>query len=102
MRLEMAVDPFYKRCCLTGARSVYPNRLQWHHHFIFAGKRVNEKWCIVPLTDTMHDRVREPEIKNKLDKIVLNRATDEELKKYSKVEDLIAKRERLNNEKESI
>lgn len=84
-------DPFYRRCCITGKTI----NLEMHHNLIYAGRQVDEAWAILPLTKKIHDREKEKDIGAKLDWIMLNRATDEQLRKYSKLENLIAKRERL-------
>jgi hypothetical protein len=94
LREEMTADPYYSRCCLSG-KTKFETKIEWHHNFIYAGKQVQEKWCILPITEEIHRKVSNPLIKGHLDLIMLYRATDEELKKYSKAVDLIAKRERL-------
>lgn len=93
LRDEMAADPFYKRCCITGSMR---GKIEWHHALIFKGRQVNEKWAILPVSKEVHASVSNPKIKQYLDWIMLNRATDEQLKKYSKAVDLIAERDRLN------
>lgn len=92
LRQEMAEDSYYKKCCITGSIT----NIQWHHNLIYAGRQVNEKWCILPLSKEMHDMVHLPYNKSRCDWIMLNRATDEELKKYSKVVDLLKRKEYLN------
>lgn len=47
----------------------------------------------------IHDIEKKPHIKEVLDWIMLNRATDEELERYSKVEDLKVKRDKLNEKR---
>lgn len=93
----MAADPFYEKCCISGVRKAPGVKIEWHHAFQFAGKRVNEKWCIVPVTEIVHDKARTSEMKERIDWVILNRADDETLKRYSKAEDLIRKRSYLNN-----
>lgn len=93
LRAELSVDPFYKRCCISGYTS---EKIEWHHNLIYAGKQVQEKWCILPLAQSIHDGARDSKLKEKLDWIMLNRGTDEDLLRYSKAENLITKRERLN------
>lgn len=93
MRDDMAQDPFYQRCCISGVPAT-SEKLDWHHNLIFAGRQVNEKWCILPLAKRIHDNI--VAYKEKCDWIMLNRATDEELERYSKAENLKVKRERLN------
>lgn len=95
LREEMANDPYYDRCCVTGRHKTW-TKVDWHHNLIFAGSQVNEKWCILPLARSIHNRVHEPAIKQYVDWIMLNRATEEELARYSKLEDLKAKRDKLN------
>jgi hypothetical protein len=77
LREQMAVDPFMRRCAITGTTS---EKIDWHHNLIFAGRQVNERWAIIPLATSVHDRVpRDKELKDRCDHIMLNRATDERL-----------------------
>lgn len=97
----MERDPFYARCCLTGKgkkteNRFDPNRIEWHHNLIFAGKQVQKKFAILPVIKHYHDRMV-GQTKELCDWIMLNRATDQELAEYSKARDLFAERERLNN-----
>jgi hypothetical protein len=93
LREEMASDPYYSKCCITGNRN---EKIDFHHNLIFAGRQVNEKWCILPLSKSMHDIEKRPDIKERLDWIMLNRASDDKLRRYSKAIDLIRKRDILN------
>lgn len=95
LRAEMAADPYYQRCAITG-RPKGAVKIEWHHNLIYAGRQVNEKWCILPISEAIHIRARERDMKEKLDWVMLNRGTDEELQRYSKVENLIARRAKLN------
>lgn len=89
----MEADPFYKRCAIT-KKPIGMVKIEWHHNLIYAGRQVNEKWCIIPLSKEIHDNI--VLYKEKVDWIMLNRASDDELLRYSKAVDLIAKREKLN------
>lgn len=91
LRAEMEVDPYYKKCAITGATS---EKIDWHHNLIFAGRQVNEKFCIIPLAKSIHDDIVKH--KEKVDWIMLNRATEEELRRYSKVVDYVRMKEVLN------
>ena len=91
LREDMASDPYYKRCCITGRTS---EKIDFHHKLIFGGRQVNEKFCILPLAKSVHDKI--VEYKEKCDWIMLNRATDEELARYSKAIDYKRMREVLN------
>lgn len=92
----MEMDPYYRRCCVTGATT----RIQWHHNlesYANGNKgRVNEAWCILPLTERIHLMADRREVREYLDWIMLNRADDDTLRRWSKAEDLIKKRDRLN------
>ena len=90
LREELANDPFYKRCCVT--RDI--GKIEWHHNFTWRGRQLNERWCILPLIDWVHEKIIA--YKDICDWIMLNRADDETLKKYSKAINLIEKRDRLN------
>lgn len=91
LKEEMAADPFYKRCCVTGSVG---SKIDWHHNLIFSGRQVNEKWAILPLSKHIHDNVWK--YRDILDWIMLNRATDDQLKKYSKAVDLVKRKKQLN------
>lgn len=91
LREEMANDPFYKRCCISGSTS---EKIEFHHALIYAGRQVNEKWAILPLAKSIHDNI--VKYKEICDWIMLNRANDQELKKYSKAIDYIRYRDVLN------
>lgn len=91
LKSEMERDPFYRRCAVTGRTA---EKIDWHHNLIFGGRQVNEKWAIIPLSKQVHDAIHR--YKEIVDWIMLNRATDDELKRYSKAVDLISKRARLN------
>lgn len=95
LRSEMERDPFYKRCAITG-KPAGMVRIEWHHNLIFAGRQVNEKWCIIPLSKEIHDSIVQH--KDRVDWIMLNRATDDDLRRYSKAVDLISKRDALNKQ----
>lgn len=56
LRAEIAADPFYQRCCITGAMAKN-TKIEWHHNLIFAGKQVQEKWAILPLVESVHDDI---------------------------------------------
>lgn len=106
LREEMEADPFYAKCCVTGGgkkteNRFDPDRIEWHHNFRWQGQRVNEKWCILPLVKWVHDMADTREIREILDHIMLNRADEATLRKYSKAEDLVAKRDRLNKRYEN-
>jgi hypothetical protein len=88
---EMLADPFYKICCVSGISN---ERIELHHNFIFGGRQVNEAWCILPLAHSIHERIIA--YKDRCDQIMLNRADEATLKKYSKAIDLIRKRDYLN------
>ena len=92
LRSELSQDPFYKQCCITGSKK----NIQFHHNFIWAGRQINEKWCILPLTKSIHDMIWKREVKEQCDWIMLNRASGEELEKYGRITNLIHKRDYLN------
>lgn len=75
-------------------------RITWEHTLIYGGKQIDEVWAIIKLCE-YHHAVNTHQDGKGLDKqkniwIALNRATDEELQKYSKAIDYVKMRERLN------
>lgn len=91
----MAADPFYAQCCVTGIPATQ-KKVEWHHAFIFSGSQIQEKWCILPILEEIHKKAESRRVKPILDWIMLNRADDETLNKYSKVIPLIKRRDALN------
>lgn len=89
---QLISDPFYDQCCITGQTPC-----QFHHNFEYGRNQVQEKWCILPLHKDVHDKARNKAFKVFLDWIMLSRATDEELSRYSKVERLIDQRKHLQS-----
>lgn len=90
LREEMALDPFYKKCIITGKTE----EIEWHHALIYAGRQLQAKFAIVPVTKYVHDRIIA--YQEKILWVVLNRATPEELKKYSKAIDYTYRLKQLN------
>lgn len=86
----LLADPFMKQCCLCKSTPV-----QWHHNKIFQGRQVDNPKTILPVCHRCHAKANENETREKLDLIMLNRMTDDEIKKYSKVDNLIARRDYL-------
>ena len=75
-------------------------RITWEHAMIYAGKQTDEVWAIIKLCER-HHAVNTYQDMGALNKaknvwIALNRATDEELRKYSKAIDWVRQRELLN------
>lgn len=80
IREELQEDKFMKTCCLQS--EICKGRIEWHHNFIYASKRINEKGSILPVCQEHHRR--ESAFKKQLDKIMFTRMTDEDRSKYPK------------------
>jgi hypothetical protein len=91
MREEMGNDPYYKKCCITGSTF---GKIDFHHNLRFGGKNVQEKFCILPLSKAIHDKI--DYYKEQCDWIMWNRASLEEIRRYSKAENYFLTLERLN------
>lgn len=91
LRDEMANDPYYQKCCVTGCRN---EKIDWHHNLKYASNQVNEKFCILPLSKSIHDNI--VKYKEICDWIMWNRASDEQIARYSKAENYQYTKERLN------
>lgn len=95
MRAEMALDPFYSVCVITGKTAEEAGeKIEWHHNLIYNKERVNRKFCILPLLQSVHERIVQH--KEKVDWIMWNRATEEEIAEFSKAEDYKKTKDRLN------
>jgi len=93
---ELNDDPFYTRCVL-GRLGGCGGRIERHHALIFAGRQLQKKFCILPTCHEHHMLANRKDIKERFDWVLLNRATDDELKEISKAKDYIRERSRLNN-----
>lgn len=90
MRQEMAEMPFYKLCARRGDHECADengrptSRLTWEHAMIYAGRKVQEIWAIIPLCPWSHLGPGLNKEKNQW--IALSRATDKELEKYPRTD----------------
>ena len=80
---DMMKNPFYRKCCICGYYKV-----QFHHHLIYGGQQINELFAILPLCKKCHDEANKRYMSEKLDWVMLNRASEDELMRYSKVVNL--------------
>lgn len=99
LREQLSEDPEYK-VCARHKDGDCDGRITWEHAMIYAGSQVQERWAIIPLCE-YHHAVNKHLDGRGLDKrkniwIALNRATDDDLIRFSKAMDYIAMRERLN------
>lgn len=76
-------------------------RITYEHCLTYAGRQIDEAWAIIKIC-AWHHSVDEFQDSGGLNKekniwVALNKATDEELLKYSKCIDYIKMRDRLNH-----
>lgn len=79
LRKEIAEDPFMRRCVFSGDVL----NVSWEHCWTYSGKQINEKWAIVPLRRDLNINMQ-ADVKEYCRWISINRATDEDFKKYPK------------------
>lgn len=86
LKERLEADPYYHRCCITNVPK-WQVKIDWHHNlesYLHGNKgRVNEAWCILPLADWVHAMADRKEVKEILDWIMLNRATEDTLEHWS-------------------
>lgn len=51
VRAEIASDPWYRRCCLTGRST---GKIDHHHCFKYGKSQIQERWNIVPVIHEKH------------------------------------------------
>lgn len=91
---ELANDPYMKKCCLCGSSS---GKIDWHHNLIFKSRQSDIKETILPLCQDCHDKARTKVVKDKLDLIMLNRMTDEQITSISKAINYHHRKKYLND-----
>lgn len=99
LREEIGNDPEYSRCSLLGYGEC-GGRITREHALIYAGKKIQEKFAIIPLCASHHnvDEYQDAKtmVKDKNVWVALNRATDNELVRFSKTVSYLRERDRLN------
>lgn len=105
LRTQIGKDPEYSRCALQGLLSdkIAPcaGRVTREHALIHAGKKIQERWAIIPCCAAHHGVDFYQDAPTEVSKeirvwVALNRATDEELIRHSKVVKYLQMREYLN------
>lgn len=91
VRDELENEPRMKRCALSSDEC--SGELSWHHWFRFV-KKLSLPWCLLALCKYHHDH--EAVFSEKIKWIGLNLAPDEDLIRFSKAENYIETRKRLN------
>lgn len=100
-REDMSRDPWYRICALGHVEGhECGGKITWEHCIIFQGKKLQERWAIIPLCERGH-AVNNYQDAGTMDKqmniwVALNMATDEELIEISKVEQYLHTRDYLN------
>lgn len=76
----MAKDPYYSRCARQGADC--HGRITWEHAMYFSGRKIQDRWAIIPLCwyhhlgSGLNKRINEF--------LALRRASEADLAKYPK------------------
>jgi hypothetical protein len=82
MRDEMNKDPFYRKCCI--ADKDCSGKIEWHHGLIYAGRRVGDKFSILPVCQNHHRLEKTRPVRDKLNRVMISRMTEADFKKYPK------------------
>ena len=96
LRAELAEDPEYAYCSLTGTAGTRYDKIEWHHNLIFKGKQVQRKFAILPILHSIHAQANNIEMRERLDWIMWNRATSSEITEFSKAVNYHQRLEYLN------
>lgn len=87
VKQKIGTDKYYQKCARSDEGDCQ-GRITMEHALYYAGHRLDELWAIIPIC-AYHHGVDQFQDCGKIDKrkhewIALNRATDEELKKYER------------------
>ena len=83
LRKVIDTDPYYRTCARAEDGGCW-GRITIEHALIYAGKQINELWCLLPLCWFHHLGEGLNKAKNQL--IALSRATPEDLAKYPRLD----------------
>jgi hypothetical protein len=86
----LLADKFMETCCYTGSKEV-----SWEHCWIYAGRQIDEAWAIVGLRRDLNTSSMPKKIKEYCQWVSINRATEDDFKKYPKF-DWLKQRDNLN------
>lgn len=102
VRKDVSADPEYTRCGIPDAFGPHGGRVTREHSLIHAGKKIQEKWAIIPCCAAHHGVDSYQDAPTEAAKeirvwVALNRATDEDLIRFSKAINYIRMRAYLND-----
>ena len=80
-RNQLSMFPEYARCNVPDENCSIP--IQWHHHFVYAGKRTDDPFGIVAIC-TYHRDHMTGQIRRRLDAIMITRVDETIRAKYPK------------------
>lgn len=80
LRKEMAADPYYSKCARAGPEC--DGRITWEHALYHAGKKMQDKFSIIPLCWAHHLGPHLHKATNQL--IAIQRMTEADRKKYDR------------------
>ena len=84
-REQIDTNPFF-RVCVRASESNCEGRITIDHAVTYAGKRLNEMWCYVPVCMYHHGLLGSGGLDKTFNrKVALSRATPEELAKYPRL-----------------
>lgn len=103
LRKEVEADPEYDICAFLSTQGTFGpcgGRVTREHAIIYANKKVQKKWAIIPCCARHHGVDEYQDAHTEVPKdarvcVALNRATDEELLEYPRA-NFISMRVRLN------
>lgn len=88
IREQLAEDPFMKSCLFEGIMGAgCRGRIEWHHAFKYAGKRMNAIWSILPLCHYhhYHEAIIQTPIREQLRRRIIHFGEEENFRsKYPK------------------
>lgn len=102
VRKDVGNDTEYTRCGIPDGFGPHGGRVTREHALIHAGKKIQEKWAIIPCCAAHHgvDAYQDASTETAKDVrvwVALNRASDEDLVRFSKAVNYIRMRSYLND-----
>lgn len=81
-RERLSADPFMSKCCVQDGEC--GGRIEWNHALLFAGRRQQFWWSILPMCSSHHSKTDRYDIRSKVNAIMRERSGGE-LEKFEKV-----------------
>ena len=100
-REQLENEPRMKVCALKGYDHSCSQKIDYHHNLIYGGKQSDIPETIIAICSEAHKIADRKDVKERLEWIMLNQMSAEQIQSVSKAVDYAYKKEQLNRKYKS-